>query len=148
MKPSPMPSRMKPLARTAELSRSTPLEGGGVLERRTRIRPVSKKRAAANRVRRAMAAGMFPERPLCVVYVLSQDHPGVIPDEVINGCGRWADDVHEPLTRARGGSITNPDNAVPPCRPCHDVLGGEPSWGYELGLLVHSWDGPRRAGAA
>ena len=91
-----------------------------------------------------MVAAMFPERPLCVVYALSQESPGLIPDEVINGCGRWADDVHEPLTRARGGGIADPGNAVPPCRPCHDVLTFRPEseleWAYELGLLVHSWD--------
>jgi hypothetical protein len=118
------------------------------LARHARIQPVSDKRARENRQRAAMVADMFPERPLCVVYVLSQHHPGAIPGEVISRCGRWADDVHEPLTRARGGSITDPGNAEPPCRPCHGELGREPGWAYDLGLLRHSWDGPPPGEAA
>jgi hypothetical protein len=44
------------------------------------------------------------------------------------------------LTRARGGSITDPDNIVLLCRRHHDDVGrGEP-WAYDMGLLVHSWD--------
>lgn len=115
------------LARTAGLSTRTPL------------RAVSDKRAAENRVRAAMVAAMFPERPLCVVYALSQHHPGLIPAKVLDGCGRWADDVHEPLSRARGGSITDPGNATPPCRPCHTAITPGPDWAYRLGLVKHSW---------
>lgn len=140
-----MPRGTKPLARTAGLTRGAPLKQGSTLQRRTPIRPVSDKRAADNRVRRAMAAAMFPERPLCVVYELSQQHPGVIPDGVISGCRRWADDLHETLSRARGGSITDPEVAVAPCRACHDVLTFTPEselgWAYQLGLLAHSWNG-------
>jgi hypothetical protein len=55
-----------------------------------------------------------------------------------------ADDVHEPLTRARGGSITDPGNAVPLCRQCHDEITFQPEselgWAYDLGLLRHSWE--------
>jgi hypothetical protein len=112
--------------------------------KRTPIKPVSDKRAAENRERAEMIARKFPERPLCIVYQLSQQHPGVIPGEVTSRCSRRADDVHEPLTRARGGSVTDPGNATSPCRPCHDALGKEPSWGYKLGLLRHSWDQPGR----
>jgi hypothetical protein len=118
------------------------------LARRGRIKPVSDKRRAENRDRAEMVRTKFPDRQqLCVVYVLSQHRPEV-PAEVIAQCRRWADDVHEPLTRARGGSITDPENAVPPCRPCHDALGLEPQWGYDLGLLRHSWPGPPDGEAA
>ena len=91
-----------------------------------------------------MVAALWPERPLCVVYALSQARPGAVPDEVIGRCGRWADDVHEPLTRARGGGIADPGNAVVPCRPCHDEVTFRPEselgWAYQAGLLRHSWD--------
>jgi hypothetical protein len=63
-------------------------------------------------------------------------------------CTRWADDLHEPLTRARGGSITDPANSTAPCRPCHDVLGrpdSELGWAYKLGLIKHSAPRPRNA---
>ena len=72
-----------------------------------------------------MIRQLWPETPVCVVA----------------GCTRLADDVHEPLSRARGGSITEPANAVAICRPHHDELTfGEPEWAYEQGLKVHSWD--------
>jgi hypothetical protein len=102
------------------------------LQRGTRIRPVSKKRAAKNRERRAMRNRRWPagERPRCA-------RPG---------CPRLADDLHEILTRARGGSITDEANTVPLCRQDNDELTLEPAWGYELGLLRHSWDGPHGAG--
>lgn len=92
--------------------------------KRSPIRRVSRKRAAENRQRRQVIAAAFPERPPCRV-----------PD-----CARWADDAHETLTRARGGSITDIDNIVPLCRPHHDeITFTEPSWAYDLGLLKHSW---------
>jgi 5-methylcytosine-specific restriction endonuclease McrA len=90
----------------------------------------SARRKTENRQRRKMVAGLFGgERPPC-------RRPG---------CTRLADDVHEPLTRARGGSITDPANAVPLCRPCHDEVTFRPEselgWAYDAGLLRHSWDG-------
>lgn len=122
--------RGKPLERRTPLQggtppqRKTPMPHGGRLDRAAPLRPVSAKRRAENRRRREMIAELWPVRPQCIVH----------------WCTRSADDVHEPLTRARGGSITCPDNAVPVCRRCHDELGHEPEWGYTLGLLVHSWD--------
>lgn len=97
------------------------------LERRTRIRSVSKKRAALNRQRRAMLREMFPEpeNVMCVVP----------------GCCNRADDPHEPLTRGRGGSIVDPTNIAPLCRTHHrEITDTEPAWAYSLGLLKHSWD--------
>jgi len=57
------------------------------------------------------------------------------------GCPLPADDVHEPLTRARGGSIVDPENMRPLCRAHHHwVTVSEPQAAYDLGLLRHSWD--------
>ncbi len=136
-------NRSKPLQAKTALKRGKGISRAGRLERSAGLAPASKKRQRENRQRRAMVAGMFPERPLCVVYVLFQENPDAVPAEVTSRCGRWADDVHEPLTRARGGSIVDPENAVAPCRPCHNALGLEPAWGYALGLIVHSWSAPR-----
>jgi hypothetical protein len=76
-----------------------------------------------------MVKALYPERPACAVP----------------GCPNLADDIHEPLTRARGGSITDPGNQVPLCRfPHHDQLTFAPEselqWAYDLRLLIHSWD--------
>ena len=82
----------------------------------------------------AMTGG---ERPLCAAWLAVQPE----------WCTRWADDAHEPLSRARLGSITDPANCRFLCRACHDVITFRPEselqWAYDAGLLVHS-----RGGAA
>lgn len=114
-----MPARKKPMPRGEGFKRS------GNPERSSSLPKQSKKRQQQNRERRAMKNAMFPDgTPPCIVP----------------WCGQWADDLHEPLTRARGGSITEPDNAVPTCRGHNQELTEEPAWGYELHLLVHEWD--------
>ncbi|RSN12859.1 hypothetical protein DMB42_11825 [Nonomuraea sp. WAC 01424] len=124
MKRGNPPQRRTPLKQGKPLERKTPLRAAGNLERKP-IRNQSKKRQAENLERRAMKHAMFPDgTPPCIVP----------------WCGQWADDLHEPLTRARGGSITEPDNAVPTCRRHNSELTEEPPWGYELHLLVHAWD--------
>jgi hypothetical protein len=125
-------NRYTTLTRSISLGRGTGLTAYTTLQRHQRLRPVSAKRQAENRERRAMVAAMFGgETPLCWVP----------------WCNAWADDLHEPLSRARGGSITDPGNAFPLCRPHHDQVTFRPEkselgWAYELGLLVHSWDAP------
>lgn len=97
------------------------------------LKATSAKRDKENRERQAMVLELWPDRtPRCVVL----------------DCTRLADDVHEPLTRARGGSITDPENAAPICRPHHSELDSEPAWAYEQGLLLHSWDASDVAKAA
>jgi hypothetical protein len=129
---SPLPARSKPLeARTGlrpggGLARPAAPASGVTLLRRTPLRQVSAKRAKENAERRAMLAAKYPGKPLCEVPF----------------CIRWADDAHEPLTRARGGSITDPQNVRAVCRPHHnEITFEEPEWAYEIGFLVHSWDG-------
>jgi hypothetical protein len=103
---------------------------------RARLRPVSVKRQRENLERRAMIAALWPDgRPRCEWA----------------GCTRLADDVHEALSRARGGSITDPGNARALCRPHHDRVTFTPESeladAYAAGLLVHSWDAPKGAAA-
>lgn len=87
------------------------------------MKPISTQRATQNRERRK---------------ILNRSHT---PERCYKpGCTHPADDPHEPLTRARGGSITDPFNIVPLCRQCHDEVGAGPDWAYDLGLLRHSWD--------
>jgi len=121
-----------PMARRVPLKRSGPLgRGEAGLGRRVPLKQVSARRAAENRRRRTVVDQLFPERPGC-------RRPG---------CARWADDIHEPLTRARGGSIVDPENMVPLCREHHDEVTFRPEselqWAYDLGLLVHSWNAPK-----
>lgn len=127
-----MPSRVTPLLRSAPLQGGTPpgrvvpLRTG--LARNTPVRKVSARRARENRERAAMADRLWPDRREGTVMC-------TVPE-----CPRKADDLHEPLTRARGGSITSEDNVKPVCRQHNDELTLEPEWGYRLGFLKHSWD--------
>jgi len=143
----------RPLTRSKGLDRRPTLalitaDGATVLaprqwqQPRKPINPVSSKRQAQNRQRRVMLDGLYRgERPLCAVWVLLQPE----------WCTRWADDAHEPLTRARGGSIVDPENCRALCRACHDILTFRPDsqlgWAYDAGLLIHSW-APGTGGAA
>lgn len=52
-------------------------------------------------------------------------------------------EVHEPLTRARGGDPTDPDQCVLLCARCHAWAHREPVLAAEVGLLRHSWDQPK-----
>ena len=120
----PLPRYTRLEARTG-LERKTSLTAKTGPARRTGLRPVSKKRAAQIRKRRAMLQAKYPDIALCEVPY----------------CNRVADDAHEPLTRARGGSITDPENVKAVCRPHHnEITFEEPAWAYELGFLVHSWE--------
>jgi hypothetical protein len=125
--------RRVPLKRTA-------LKPGGSLKRSRlsrskRLSPVSVKRQAENRERRAMADLLWPDRR---------------EGTVMCGCGRpvcnrRADDLHETLSRARsGGVITDPSIWVPLSRECHEEITFRPEselgWAYDAGLLIHSWD--------
>lgn len=89
------------------------------------MRARSPKRARQERQRRKVLATIVVERgPRCEVP----------------WCPRLADDGHEVLSRARGGSITDPANIRLVCRRHHDELTNEAAWGYEIGFLRHSWD--------
>lgn len=95
--------------------------------RGTAIAAASKKRARENRERAAMADRRWPDRR---------------EGTVMCGCGRPdcnrpADDLHEILTRGRGGSITDEVNTVPLARECHDEIQLGPDWAYRAGLLKH-----------
>lgn len=80
-------------------------------------------------MRAELVAQILAERPGCEMRC-SPDCTGI------------AVDVHEPLTRARGGSILDPANTVTACRPCHDWTHDHPKEAADLGLLLHSWEKP------
>lgn len=114
------------LRRKSPLGRFTPLQGGSPLVRRTRLRPVSAQRRTQNRERRRMVEAKYGTGPVVCE---------------VPWCTNLATDAHEPLSRARGGSITDPENVRAVCRPCHRVITDtEPGWAYDLGFLRHSWD--------
>ena len=105
--------------------------GGGLVKRtplirRTRLRARSPKTQRVYVERRQLVARLLAERPVCEVP----------------WCTSASVDIHEPLTRARGGSILDEDNCRAVCRMHHDLIhaNAEP-WIEDLGFLRHSWDG-------
>ncbi len=106
----------------------SPRRVASTLKRSSGLAPVSKARAAENRERRKVLAEIAEEHPGCAASLPM--------------CTGWAQDGHEVLTRARGGSITDRANIIGVCRPCHDEITepSDPGLMYELGLLRHSWD--------
>ena len=90
----------------------------------TRINPVSKKRASLNILRRSFVKKIINDRMMC--------------EARIQGCTYMPTDVHEILTRGRGGSIIDEDNVLALCRNCHHFITNEPAWAKENGFVV-SW---------
>lgn len=92
--------------------------------RRTPLRARSKKTERLYRQRRPLVARLLVERPVCEVP----------------WCLNPSTEIHEPLTRARGGSILDETNCKAICGLHHDLIHLEdPIW-YELGFLRHSWE--------
>ena len=82
----------------------------------------SKKREALYRQRRPLVALLLEEHPICQ---RCGSNPSV--------------DVHEVVSRARGGSILDRRNCVVICRSCHIWIGLNPAKATEEGWLKQSW---------
>lgn len=78
------------------------------LTRHSPIKAQSVKRQREQRLRAKMLRDTFGPNPSCA------------------RCGGPADDAHELLSRARGGSITDPANCVPLCRADHSWITTHP----------------------
>ncbi len=107
----------------------SPLRRGRPPTRRTPLRQVSPKRARRERLRREMVRAELARRELCEAGARIT-HAGYDAR-----CGGLAVELHEPLTRARGGSILDPANTVAICRSCHDWIHVNPAAATDLGLL-------------
>lgn len=85
------------------------------------LRPMSTKRRADNRVRRATMLAVFGEAPECA------------------RCGKPADDAHEPGLRSRGADPKDPKQVIPVCRACHDWIHANPKAATRAGFMRPSW---------
>lgn len=86
---------------------------------------VSKKRAVLNRQRAKFVRQVLAEVPYC--------------EARLDGCTRRSTDVHEILTRARGGSIIDRKNVAALCRRCHAFITVHPEWSHRSGYMLSSW---------
>lgn len=103
--------------------------------KQTPLRPVSKKRSKLLRERKKLTDSMKREGPVMCGYVqwISLNQRGGTRDCAMP-CQSRADDLHEIVSRARGGSVTDPENVVPLCRPHHIWVTEHPKEAAELGL--------------
>ena len=110
------------------IERRTPLsrKSAGQLKR-SRIKPRSDKQAEVYDERRPLVDRLLRARPKCEARVVCTGDPSV--------------DVHEILSRGRGGKIIDlPDEAfLCVCRACHDWTDRYNGAAQCLGLLVPSW---------
>jgi predicted metal-binding protein len=60
-------------------------------------------------------------------------------------CSGRFDDMHEILSRARGGSITDPDNILLVCRSCHRWVTENPWAAEDLGASRKASQDPEAA---
>lgn len=97
--------------------------------KRTRIRPVSKKRAKLNRERRDVVSEMMAIDRTCRGKAL---FPQIVCSGMMHG--------HEIKPRGRGGSIVDKSNIVLVCFSHHRYLHDHPDEATRLGLLKHAWE--------
>ncbi len=110
--------------KSTPLRRKTPLaRGTRALDRRP-IRRESAKRAHGRAARRKCLA------------IVRKRSGGRCEAQVAPGCTYVATDGHERLTRAAGGSITDPDNVYHICRMCHRFIHDHRKAAERYGLLT------------
>jgi hypothetical protein len=108
------------------LQPSKPLERRTGLARTGRLKARSAKTAKFYReVRAPLVARLLAERPRCEARI---------------GCSGASADVHEIVSRARGGSLVDEANLACVCRDCHTYLTDNPLAAEALGLSKHSWE--------
>lgn len=93
------------------------------------LNPQSKKRQKANKERRKIVTGLREQVTGC--QFPHHKHP-------IRCFG--ALEPHEPLTRGRGGSITDPNNILMLCHNSHQWVTGHPIEAKELDMVKNSWE--------
>lgn len=101
------------LSRGSGLSRKTPMKRGTAQMKRVPIKTQSYKRRSENGKRAQVLAKLRQTRGGCEA-------------RFVRGCTGEMHDGHEVLTRGRGGSITDPDNILMVCRPCHTYITEHP----------------------
>jgi hypothetical protein len=89
--------------------------------KRTRVKPVSKKRRKDSAEYLKLRAGFLASHPHCEVA-----RPKI--------CAHRSRDVHH--AQGRGPNYLNVNSWVSTCRACHDYIHQHPSWAREHGYLA------------
>lgn len=124
---------MPSLRRYAKLRRRKPLARGSKPLRRTRLRPVSKRRAAEGRTYSAKRRAFLAAHQTCqaLPIILMAGHQVYMK--------AWsstaATDVHHKAGR-RGDAYLDETTWLAVCRTCHDWIHAHPAEARKLGLIV------------
>lgn len=117
---------------------------------RKRLPPFSAKRAAIRDERRAFVARILSERPTCeapfylraVVNGMEPEDQRTVVDALrLGGVRCRSTEVHEVLSRARGGSIVEDDNVKALCHLHHRWVTEHPRLATVAGLSRSRWGG-------
>lgn len=140
------PLKRTPLRSRTSLKRSTvPIRSVEKTSRGTPTSASSTKGRAPLKQRSDKMARVYAEERVPLVVRLLAERPWCEACPVYaeaDGKGtyvrRRSVDLHEVLSRGRGGSITDEANILCVCRPCHDRIGHSPKQAEALGLLKAS----------
>ena len=103
--------------------------------KRTRIKPVSDRRRAVNKLRAEMMEEHFGPRDTWACWVRSRPAMAL----VMGGC--YGDvNGHEVVKRSQGGSIVDPTNILLLCNRHNSFVENEPDIAHKFGLMRHSWE--------
>ena len=103
------------------------------------MRAISKKRRPEIAARKRLIAAMKCEGAVMCAYPIKMHWDEFVGGKLVRSweedhCPKYADDLHEILSRARGGSISDPENVVALCRPHHTWVTEHPIEAKEMGL--------------
>jgi len=104
------------------------MKRSGPLRRNKPLSPISKK-----------TRSLIPTRKAVREIVLNRDDNRC--QAQIYACTYHATDVHEIVSRGRGGSPYDPDNCLSLCRSCHRYITENPEWATAHGFLLPAWAG-------
>lgn len=95
----------------------------------------SKKTEETYKERRLIVARLLTERPLCEACPIFATYDGKKTFKCHESI-----DVHEIVSRGRGGSILDENNLITVCRfPCHSRITGDSKTAEFLGLAMPGW---------
>jgi hypothetical protein len=94
----------------------------------------SAKREEIYKLRRPLVQRLLSERRWCEACSIFAVVDGKALYTIIESV-----DVHEVISRGRGGSILDEANLLCVCRPCHQRITTHPAEGEETALLLPSW---------
>lgn len=128
------------------LTRKTPLKPSPIKRRTKRLPWRSAKRKGIADERRELVARLLSDRPTCeamshlrlIVRDLGDEDQRIVVD-AMRACSIRSTEVHEVLSRARGGSILDESNCLSLCHNCHAWVTTHPWLATKAGLLKSRW---------